>query len=224
MLIFKVILLKFRDRLLAPWKYALPFLPPVILYLAILRPALKNSTLFAGFVWLADCLFFGIPIGICIGAAIGKKVGRAWGDAIFYPLSYLKSPPDMLSPIRGMLARAEYEPAIAELNAMLAEKPFSPEPYLLLTETWAGELHDYRRALELTEAYFNREKIESCDENIDLLLLYADLCEEHGGLEQARLLLEREIARKGYPEIKRQCLQSRLETINSKLNPANAGR
>ncbi|MDD5727253.1 MAG: hypothetical protein PHV59_01695 [Victivallales bacterium] len=163
----------------------------------------------------------GLIWGLIIARLAAPAIGNWFGNIFYSPRSCLAVSPDILSPIKGLLARAEYAPAIAKLNTLLAEKPFSPEPYLLLVETYAGELNDYRRAMELTEEYFNRKKVEPVGENIELLLLYADLCEEHDYLEKARLLLEREVARKGYPEIKRKRLQSRLEAIIETLVTSN---
>jgi hypothetical protein len=69
--------------------------------------------------------------------------------------------------------------------------------------------------MELIEEYFNQEKVYCFDENIDMLLLYADICQEHNYLHKAQRLLVQEIKRKGYPELKRKRLETRLEAIAS---------
>jgi energy-converting hydrogenase A subunit M len=120
-----------------------------------------------------------------------------------------------MSPIKGKIARREYDEAIEELNELLEGKPFSPEPYSILVEVYANELNDYSHAMELIEEYFNQEKVYCFDENIDMLLLYADICQERNYLKKAEALLAREAARKSYPEIKRKALETRLEAIAS---------
>jgi hypothetical protein len=154
-------------------------------------------------------VFWGIIIARLAAPAIGEWVGN-----LFYaPKEYLKMPPDIMSPVKGRIAREEYDEAIAELNELLEEKPFSPEPYLILVEVYANDLNDYLHAMELIEDYFGQKKVYAFEENIDMLLLYADICQERNYLSKAQRLLEQEIKRKGYPAIKRERLQTRLDAI-----------
>lgn len=215
MLVFRSLLGKIGEKYGEGAKYALMFLPPVCLYIFALRPAMNASTIFSNFTWLADCLVFGFPIGFFIAHRVGHGVGATFGDAVFYPKHFLKIAPDILSPIKGRIAREEYDEAIEELNALLEEKPFSPEPYLILVEVYANELNDHHHAMELIENYFSQEKVYAFDENIEMLLLYADICQEYNYLQKAQAILEQEVKRKGYPALKRKRLQTRLEAIAS---------
>jgi len=217
MFVFRSILGKIEEKYGASTKFALMFLPMICLYIFSLRPALNASAFFANFTWLADCLVFGPPIGLFIAHRVGYGIGSIFGDAVFYPKKYLKVAPDIMSPIKGRIAREEYDEAITELNELLEEKPFSPEPYLILIEVYANDLNDYHRAMELVENYFNQEKVYAFDENIEMLFLYADICQEHNYLQKAQAILEQEAKRKGYPTLKRKRLQTRLEAINEIL-------
>jgi hypothetical protein len=151
--------------------------------------------------------------GLILGRFAAPRIGNWFGNIFYAPKEYLKTAPDIMSPIKGKIARREYDEAIEELNALLEEKPFSPEPYLIIVEIYATELMDYLNAMELIENYFNQKKVYAFEENIEMLLLYADICQEHNYLQKAQRLLEQEVKRKGYPAIKRKRLQTRLEAI-----------
>ena len=211
MFVFRSIWGKIKDKYGEPLGLTIVFSPLIIIYTFVLRPSLGP------FTWVGDCVVYGTPIGFFIGHSVGRKVGGSFGDSIFYPKQYLKTPPHIMSPIKGKIARKEYEKAIEELNDLLEEKPFSPEPYLILVETYASELNNYLHAMELIENYFNQEKLYAFEENIEMLLLYADICQEHNLLPKAKKLLEQEVKRKGYPEIKRKRLQVRLEAIQNQI-------
>lgn len=213
MFVFRSLLGKIGEKYGEGAKYALMFLPPFCMYIFLLRPSMNNSSIFSNFVWLADCLVFGFPIGFFIAHRIGYGIGATFGDAVFYPKHFLKIAPDIMSPIKGRIAREEYDEAIEELNDLLEEKPFSPEPYQILVEIYAIELNDYHHAMKLIEKYFSQEKVYAFDENIEMLLLYADICQDHNYLPKAQALLEQEVKRKGYSPLKRKRLQARLEAI-----------
>ena len=176
-----------------------------------------------GFGWFGGILAVALLTiwGTITAIIIAPRLGGSFGDFFYSPKIYLKTPPDILSPIKGMIARKEYEDAIEKLNELLAKKPFSPEPYLILVETYAHELNDYLRTMALIEEYFAQKKVYPFDENIDMLLLYADICHERNYLHKAERLLEQEIARKGYLDIKRKSLQTRLEAIRTLENKKN---
>ena len=207
MFVFRAIFNNFKEKYSEPLSLTIVFSPLIILYTFALRPYL------GAFTWVADCVIFGTPIGFFVGHSIGRKAGGTFGDAVFYPKNYLKTAPDIMSPIKGRIAREEYDEAIEELNELLAKKPFSPEPYLILVEVRANDLSDYLRAMELIEEYFSQEKVYVFDENIEMLLLYADICQEHNYLPKAQKILEQEVKRKGYSALKRKRLQTRLEAI-----------
>lgn len=215
MFVFRNILGKVKEKYGDSVLFTLMFLPMICMYVFLLRPALNASAVFANFTWVADCLVFGFPLGFFIAHRIGHGVGATFGDAVFYPKNYLKIAPDIMSPIKGKIVKEEYDEAIEELNELLEEKPFSPEPYHILVELYAIELNDYQRAMELIENYFRQKKVYAFDENIEMLLLYADICQEQGYLPKAQRILEQEVKRKGYSEIKRKRLQTRLEAIAS---------
>jgi hypothetical protein len=212
MFVFRVIFGKLKEKYGEPLGLTIVFSPLIILYVFLLRPVLGP------FVWLADCVIFGTPIGFFIGHIVGRKAGGAFGDAIFFPRNYLKTAPDIMSPIKGRIARREYDEAIDELNELLEEKPFSPEPYQILIEVYAIELNDNLHAMELIEEYFNQEKVYAFEENIEMLLLYSDICQEHNYLNKAQRILEQEVKRKGYPDLKRKRLEIRLEAIKENIS------
>ena len=207
MFVFRSIWGKLKDKYGEPLGLTIVFSPLIIMYTFVLRPFLGP------FTWVGDCVIYGTPIGFFIAHSVGRKAGGFFGDEIFYPKRYLKVAPDIMSPIKGKIARREYNEAIDRLNELLEEKPFSPEPYQLLVEIYAVELNDYHPAMELIENYFGQKKVYAFDENIEMLLLYADICQEHNYLQKAHRLLEQEVKRKGYPEIKRKRLETRLEAI-----------
>ncbi len=160
---------------------------------------------------------FGAFWGVIIAWLLAPAVGNWVGGILYSPKSYLKTVPEILSPIKGMIAQEEYDEAIEELNKLLAEKPFNPEPYLILVEIYENELGDHHRAMELIEAYFGQKKVYAFDENIEMLLLYADICAEHNYLQKAQRILQQELSRKGYSDEKRKRFQTRLEAINELL-------
>ncbi len=155
----------------------------------------------------------GLVWGIIIARLAAPAIGEWFGNLFYAPKEYLKTIPEILSPVKGRIAREEYNEAIEELNELLEEKPFSPEPYNILVDIYANDLNNYLHAMELIENYFNQKKVYAFEENIDMLLLYADICQEHNYLSKAQKLLEQEVKRKSYPEIKRQRLKTRLDAI-----------
>jgi hypothetical protein len=179
----------------------------------------------ATIIFILKCGSLGAIVGVVLGAIWGiliarlaaPAIGEWFGNFVYAPKEYLDEVPEILSPVKGRIAREEYDEAIKELNEFLEEKPFSPEPYLLLVEIYANNLHNHRRAMELIENYFSQEIVYIFDENIDMLLLYADICQDHNFLSKAEKLLEQEAKRKGYPEIKRKRLRVRLEAVQERL-------
>lgn len=159
----------------------------------------------------------GVFWGIIIARLAAPAIGDWFGNLFYAPKAHLKTVPEILSPIKGRIAREEYDEAIEELSELLDKKPFSPEPYLILVEVYANDLSDYGHAMELIESYFSQEKVYCFDENIDMLLLYADICQERNYLSKAQKLLEQEVKRKAYPEIKRKRLETRLEAIKESV-------
>ncbi|MDD5727483.1 MAG: hypothetical protein PHV59_02865 [Victivallales bacterium] len=186
------------------------YIPFLVFGLAASFALIRASGSVGGLIGAVLGLFWGLIIARLAAPAIGE-----WFGNLFYaPRVRLETPPDILSPVKGLIAREEYAGALEELNELLEEKPFSPEPYLLLVELYADGLKDCPRAMALIGEYFSREKIYPFEENIEMLLLYADLCREYDCLDNARKLLRQEISRKGYPELKRKRLQTRLEAIS----------
>jgi hypothetical protein len=186
------------------------YIPLLVIGISASLIFIMNSGAAGGLIGAVLGLIWGIIIARLVAPAIGEWIGN-----IFYaPKEYLKTIPEILSPVKGRIAREEYNEAIEELNELLEEKPFSPEPYLILVEVYANNLNNYLHAMELIENYFNQEIVYIFEENIEMLLLYADICQEHNYLPKAQKILEQEVIRKGYTEIKRKHLEARLETIN----------
>jgi hypothetical protein len=187
------------------------YIPIFLIGLPLTWAIMLSFGTMAGFV---GAIFGGIW-GLLIARLLAPKIGDWFGGSIYYPKIHLKTAPHIMSPLKGLIAREQYDEAIAELNELLEKKPFSPEPYLILVEVYANNLDDYYHAMELIENYFNQEKVYVFEENIEMILLYADLCQEHNYLTKAQLILEQEVKRKGYSALKRKRLQTRLEAISS---------
>ena len=185
------------------------YIPLLVIGIIASLRYMRTCGSFAGFAGAV----FGAFLGVIIARLVAPVIGEWFGNLFYAPKEYLKTAPDIMSPIKGRIAQEEYNEAIEELTELLAEKPFSPEPYLILVEVYANDLNDYLRAMELIEKYFNQEKVYVFDENIEMLLLYADICQEHNYLPKAQKILEQEVKRKGYSALKRKSLQTRLEAI-----------
>jgi len=211
MYVFRSLFRKLKEKYGDPLALTIVFSPLIIIYIFTLRPGLGP------FTWLADCVIFGTPIGFFAGHVIGRKAGTTFGDNVFYPKQYLKTAPDIMSPIKGKITQKKYDEAIEELNDLLEEKPFSPEPYHILVELYADDLNDPHHAMEMIESYFKQKKVYVFDENVEMLLLYADICQDHKYLQKAQRLIEQEIKRKGYPTLKRKRLATRLEAIKESI-------
>jgi len=187
------------------------YIPVFLIGIPVTWGIMSSFGIAAGFVGS----IFGVFWGIIIARLLAPKIGGWIGGTLYYPENHLKTAPDIMSPVKGRIARKKYDDAIKELNELLEEKPFSPEPYLILVEVYAIELNDNLHAMALIENYFGQEKVYAFDENIDMLLLYADICQEHNYLQKAQRILEQEVKRKGYPALKRKRIQTRLEAIAS---------
>ena len=54
--------------------------------------------------------------GIIIARLAAPAIGEWFGNLFYAPKEYLKTVPEILSPVKGRIAREEYEEAIEELK------------------------------------------------------------------------------------------------------------
>lgn len=168
----------------------------------------------------------GIPIaafifliwGLFVAQQITPVIANFWGDMFFAPRAKLELPPEILSPIKGMIVNDEFSEAIRELNNLLARKPYQPEAYYMLVEIYENNIHNSTLALEMIENYFAQKKVDYSNENIEMLLLYADICENENYLVKAEELLNHEIKNKIYSDAEKKTIQMRLENIGKNPN------
>ena len=173
------------------------------------EPLAAVGIFLGGLLWAAVC-------AVVLAVQLSDKFGGLF-SRIFYAADYLKEPPDMISPIRGLMANQEYEKAEEELRQLLAKRPYSPIANLLAAEI-AIERQRIPDALDRLENYFNNPKTRITEENTQMLLLYSDHAPQFGRKQNAITYLERELARKGYSEPERQFLSARLAALHNDAN------
>jgi tetratricopeptide (TPR) repeat protein len=158
--------------------------------------------------------FWAFSSSICVAGIFSEKCGERLADMLIWKREYLRTPPELLSPIKGMIAQEQYEEALEALQKILDEKPFAPEPFLMMVEVYMDNLHNHSKALELMEAYFANPDFRPLPENIEMAMHYCDLCQQYNRISSAIAILERELARpKGYSEPQKKLLRNRLEVL-----------
>ena len=116
--------------------------------------------------------------------------------------------------LTSLIKQRRYVEAEPLLIDELSKFPKSINLLMLLAEVYVslpGKIND---AFYLIESHFSdvEERLEA---DINLLMLYADLCEDHNKLGQATELLENEYDSKKYPEVDLKSIGRRLEAINA---------
>ncbi len=162
---------------------------------------------------------FGIVIGGLCGVMCGLTGGRVivnhWIESVVYGSTGMSdkaepSPP-RLEFLQGLVKQKRYAEAepllIEELNAF----PKSVKLLFLLAEVYAVDPARLDQALEVLRGYFeSREDI--VDEDVDLLMLYADLCEDAGNIAAACSLFEVEID-KEHSEVNKKSIRRRFNAL-----------
>ena len=165
-----------------------------------------GTLLAAGFaalsVWMialsvsVDAVIFGVGIAVLSGMIAGRLlfycwIGPALEDGVFSILgnrTRLKTPPPLLSIPAGMIARGEWDGALQELLILEQQHPGEPALTLLLRDLYADHLEDPAAAMAAAERYFACPKRRQGEENVTLLMKYADAAP----VDQALVLLKKE--------------------------------
>jgi hypothetical protein len=108
--------------------------------------------------------------GLCFASVAVPRFSSWFSGFLYLPIEYLKSPPEKIAPIKGLIEQENYEEAIERLNQILARKPFETAAVLLLAEIYFEHLAAGERGAELVLGYFGRQKLPAAPENIELLM------------------------------------------------------
>lgn len=155
---------------------------------------------------------WGIGAGICFANQLLDKVGQWMGDAIFMPSKKFSAPAEQLSPIKGLINAEEFPEAIQQLDAILKRKPFEPEPYLMLIEIYLEHLDNREKVIDMIQQYF-AQQLKIAPENIEMLMIYSDTCQELGMTRAAIDLLSHEAERNDYSTPDKHAIAKRLNSI-----------
>lgn len=85
-----------------------------------------SSGSFGGIAGVVLGLFW----GLVLAPLIAPIIANMFGDFLYYSPKHLKTAPDIMSPIKGKIARQEYEQAIEELSDIL-EKSLLAQNHIL---------------------------------------------------------------------------------------------
>jgi len=138
-------------------------------------------------------------------------------DGLFNSGERFKKPVEKLSPIKGLIRMEKFSEAIEKLDEILERKPFEPEPYLMLVEVYLEHLNQPEQVVVLIQQYFTNfarnKRSKVVPENIELLMIYSDTCQELGQLQSAIDLLSQEVERKTYSIPEQNSLAKRLKVL-----------
>lgn len=138
----------------------------------------------------------------------------------FYPLGKAKGKltPELKIEISTMIMNSQSQKAVEKLNSILRKVNYQPEATLMLAQIYENNLGNPRMALDIIEDYFSQEKVHPLDENIEMLLLHANISSKLSLHDKSQGLLSFEIKRKGYSESQLQRLNSCLEEVNNSIS------
>ena len=112
---------------------------------------------------------------------------------LLYPRRYLKKPPVMLSPVRGLIASGRLEEAGQRLAELQREYPDDAGIALLGLELYCGPLDRPDAAVSVVETFFAAGPVRSGEDYFRLLLRYADLRPVSGTAPAWNVRLEKEL-------------------------------
>lgn len=163
-------------------------------------------------------LLFGIVFGIAFGVTGGRVLMNHAIEAFVYGSSGMSDKaepnPPRLEYLQGLIKRRQYAEAEPLLIDELNDFPKSINLLMLLAEVYVslpGKMND---AFYLIESHFTDTEAR-VEEDISVLMLYADLCEDNHKLDYAAELLESELDSNKYPEVDLKSIKRRLEAINA---------
>lgn len=151
--------------------------------------------------------------GICFSLVWTPVAADKFVDFLYWKREFLKVPPEKISQIEGLIKREQYDAAIAGIEELLERKPFLPEPYLLLVEIYEKNLGNKQKASELIEAYFRHPETRAASENVEMLMLYSDICREQNRKAEAIFLLQHELNKKYYSVPEKKLISNRIDAI-----------
>ncbi|MCF6177208.1 MAG: hypothetical protein L3J71_15740 [Victivallaceae bacterium] len=184
-------------------------------------------------IFLWGGVFFGMIFGTlfliagstCFANLFWESVAPSIVDGLFNSGGKFKSPPEQLSPIKGLIRMENFSEAIEKLDVILERKPFEPEPYLMLIEIYLEHLKQPQKVVDMIQEYFvdlshrsskqKRKKLRIAPENIDMIMIYSDTCQELRMTDQAIELLQQEAARKGYSVPDKHAIAKRLNVLTA---------
>lgn len=157
----------------------------------------------------------------CLAYIYVPRIGDSFINFLYFPLRYLKEPPEKMAMIKGLIAREKYPEAIAALNEILGRKPCDVQSSALLVEIYMDRLRDNNKVKKLVETYFqnrivNPKTLES-PENVEMLMRYSDICMEQKCPETAIALFESELRHTDYSVPEKKTLTLRLAALIDKL-------
>ena len=116
----------------------------------------------------------------------------------------------------------KFTEAVEKLTEILERKPFEPEPYLILIELYLEHLNQPQQVIEMIQQYFvnlaHCKRPTIVPENIEMLMIYSDTCQEQGQLQDAIDLLAQELERKTYSVPDRNTLTKRLNVLQEHID------
>mgnify|MGYP000182742313 CR=1 FL=1 len=167
---------------------------------------------------LGFALLFGILYGIVFGVTGGRVLMNHFIEGVVYGVSGMSdktepNPPQM-EYLQGLIKQRRYEEAEPLLLDELNNFPKSINLLMLLAEVYVSLPGKVNDAFLLIESHF-ADADDRVEADISLLMLYADLCEDHNKLGQANELLETEYDSTKYSEVDLKSIGRRLEAINA---------
>jgi hypothetical protein len=162
----------------------------------------------------------GFVIGMLFGIAFGVTGGRVIVNHMIEAFVYgstgmsdkAEPSPPRLEFLQGLVKQKRYDEAEPMLIEELKDFPKSVRLLFLLAEVYVSDPAKNGMARGLLRGYFElREDI--VEEDVDLLMLYADICEDAGKISAARTMLEAELD-KAHPKVNLKSIRRRLEALN----------
>lgn len=158
-------------------------------------------------------LIFGFAAGYCFLRTIFWPLADRISGGVYCPSSQNKMPTIMFDKIQAMIVKQEYKEAISELEKILAEDVFNYTAVSMASGLYMKKLMLPEKALACIKNYLNgREKPGSDD--VDMVLMFTDICMENGKHALAVETLEMELARK-YASADKRLLQLRLDALKN---------
>jgi len=129
---------------------------------------------------------------------------------------YYREKRQKLSPIKGLIVAGKIEEAKNELEKILASEPSAAEATLMLVELYLEHFEQHEAIIDIVKNYFTAPG-KGASENLDLLLIYSDVCRDLAILPEAIALLEQEAEKKYYSTPDRNGILERLAAIRQTI-------